>query len=298
MSETPLGSAEGKPAEAKASVRSDPPPEDLKRERDAFIQQFFRRGAQLSEELLSDIGKLREQVRGLEAENARLRAQVASDDAIRELLRKIENLEEEKRVLVAHAHRSPISTDEFSSRFGELERELDSLGMLHVANVQLHAATSVRRAFRSLRELLAQFLGAAQFAVFWEVESPTPGSSVLVPISTEGLSTKEARDFLIDDSPAAAAYTRSQLWSDTSADPSHGSIERPAVVIPLSMAQARVGAIVIFRTMPQKVSFDSADIELFKLLSTQAAPAIVHAHLFAQSGRKTPGVQAFIDQED
>ena len=33
---------------------SDRPPDDLKKERDAFIQQFFRKGAQLTEELLKE----------------------------------------------------------------------------------------------------------------------------------------------------------------------------------------------------------------------------------------------------
>lgn len=274
-------------------LRSDPPPEDLKRERDTFIQQFFRRGAQLSEELLSDIEALRAQVRDLEAENARLRSQVASDQAIRELLGKIEGLEEEKRKLVAQSLRPPQPGDEFARRFAELEAELASLGTLHIANLQLHAATTPRRAFKSLRELLAQFLGAAQFGVFWEAEG-----GAIVPVSVEGLTKREARELVLDETPAGARYARSELWVDGENDPSLGEVRRPAVVIPMTMSSQRLGAIVIFKTLSQKTQFEPTDFELFKLLSTQAAPAIVHAYLFAEVGRRAPGVQAFIDQED
>lgn len=281
------------PDEARGGLRSDPPPEDLKRERDTFIQQFFRRGAQLSEELLSDIERLRLQVRDLEADNARLRSQVASDQAIRELIRKIEDLEEEKRKLIAQSVRPPHEGEAFSHRFAELESELASLGTLHIANLQLHAATTPRRAFKSLRELLAQFLGAAQFAVYWEAE----GGSI-VPISVEGLTKREARELMLDEIPAGARYIRSEIWVDNERDPSSGDLKRPAVVIPITMSSQRLGAIVIFKTLSQKTHFEATDFELFKLLSTQAAPAIVHAYLFAETGRRAPGVQAFIDQED
>jgi hypothetical protein len=275
------------------AVRSDPPPEDLKRERDTFIQQFFRRGAQLSEELLGDIERLREQVRELEAENARLRAQLASDTAIRDLLRKIDELEEEKRQLLIQSTRSSGgAADEFAERFAMLEAELANLGTLHVASVQLHASTTVRRAFRNLRELLAQFLGAAQFGVYWEADDAT-----LVPINVEGISTKEARAAAIEETPAGVAYQRGEIFIDD-LDASLGSLGRPAALIPLMMSSQRLGAIVIFRTLSQKTRFEASDFGLLKLLSTQAGAAIVHAYLFSQVGRRAPTVQAFIDQED
>ena len=289
MSEPPTKDAG--PAGSKA-VRSDPPPEDLKRERDTFIQQFFRRGAQLSEELLGDIERLREQVRDLESENAKLRSQIASDTAIRDLLKKIEHLEEEKRHLLLQANHGGGAGEEFSHRFAELEAELAHLGTLHVASVQLHASTTVRRAFRNLRELLAQFLGAAQFAVYWEAEDAT-----LVPINVESISSKEARAVVFEDTPAGAAYHRSEIFIDDG-DTAVGSVRRPAALIPLMMSSQRLGAIVVFRTLPQKTRIEPADFGLLKLLSTQAAAAIVHAHLFSQAGRRAPTVQAFIDQED
>jgi hypothetical protein len=82
---------------------SDRPPEDLKKERDAFIQQFFRKGAQFTEELLKENERLRERIGDLEHENGKLRAHLASDEAIRDLIRKIEDLEREKQELLGRA---------------------------------------------------------------------------------------------------------------------------------------------------------------------------------------------------
>ncbi len=273
--------------------RSDPPVEDLKRERDAFIQQFFRRGAQISEELLGEMEKLREEIQSLEAENARLKAHVASDDAIKRLLIKIKELEVEKEELIAHSIRPPSANDEFAERFAEVENELANLGTLHIAGLQLHTGTTVRRALRNIKELCAQFLGAAQFVVYLA----TDDGSALVPISVDGLSQKEAREISVDDH-VGKAFASGQITYEKNADPSKGSIDSPAAVIPIGVSGHIMGAIAIFRTLPQKTSFVGVDHELFKLLAAQAGPALVHARLFEDAGRRVPGVQSFIDQED
>src|SRR5215813_7719116 len=96
------------------STPSDRPPEDLKKERDAFIQQFFRKGAQFTEELLKENERLRDRINDLEHDNSKLRAHLASDEAIRELLRKIEDLEREKQDLLSQSARAEAVKDNFT----------------------------------------------------------------------------------------------------------------------------------------------------------------------------------------
>ncbi len=275
-------------------LRSDPPMEDLKRERDAFIQQFFRRGAQISEELLADMERLRGEVQLLESDNARLRQHLASDDAMKQLLTKIQQLETEKEEIIAKSVRPSPGHEEYSARFAEMENELADLGTLHVAGLQLHTGTTVRRAIRNIKELAAQFLGAQQFAIF----VATDDGSALVPIGVEGLTQKEARTTSADDGVVFSSYTKNQMFVDPRGEPSSGTVEAPAAVIPIAMAGRSMGAIAIFRTLPQKTAFTGVDHELFKLLAAQAAPALVNARLFTDAGRRVPGAQAFIDQED
>src|SRR3984957_10333916 len=87
------------------SRRSDRPDQvvaaELKEKRDAFLQTFFKRGAELTDELLGENGRLREKLSRLETENATLKTQLASDNAIRDLLKKIEELEREKARLLS-----------------------------------------------------------------------------------------------------------------------------------------------------------------------------------------------------
>ena len=106
---------------------SDRPPEDLKKERDAFIQQFFRKGAQFTEDLLKENERLRERIADLEQENGRMRAHLASDEAIRDLLRKIEELEHEKKDLVNRSVRAEAVKDNFTTMYEEVEGELAEL---------------------------------------------------------------------------------------------------------------------------------------------------------------------------
>ena len=68
------------------SRKSDRPEQvvaaELKEKRDAFLQTFFKRGAELTDELLGENGRLRDRLSRLEAENASLKTQLASDNAI------------------------------------------------------------------------------------------------------------------------------------------------------------------------------------------------------------------------
>src|SRR4051794_3192608 len=90
------------PGDPRAAKPADgPATESLLEKRDSFIHTFFKKGAELTEQLLREDDKLRVRLREVEAENAALRAQVASDDAIRDLLTKIAGLETEKRELLS-----------------------------------------------------------------------------------------------------------------------------------------------------------------------------------------------------
>src|SRR3954464_7102201 len=102
-------------------TQSDRPPDDLKKERDAFIQQFFKKGAQFTEELLKENERLRERISELEGENSRLRTHLASDEAIRDLLRKIEELEDEKKELLTRSRRAEEDEDVYTEQYAEVE---------------------------------------------------------------------------------------------------------------------------------------------------------------------------------
>jgi predicted RNase H-like nuclease (RuvC/YqgF family) len=273
---------------------SDRPPEDLKKERDAFIQQFFRKGAQFTEELLKENERLRDRINDLEHENSKLRAHLASDEAIRELIRKIEDLEREKQDLLGRSARAEAVKDNFTQMYEEVEGELANFANLYVATAQLHSARSVRNVLRALKELLAQLLGAAAFAVYFVSDD----GEHLVAIASEGVDVADVNRVSAHQGPIGRAFTSGELVYDVARDVSNASLEDPVALIPLHMDGRVHGVIAIFGTLPQKTEFVTIDRELFKLLGVQAAPALVNARIFTDAGRKVPTIRAFVDLED
>jgi predicted RNase H-like nuclease (RuvC/YqgF family) len=273
---------------------SDRPPEDLKKERDAFIQQFFRKGAQFTEELLKENERLRDRINDLEHENSKLRAHLASDEAIRELIRKIEDLEREKQDLLGRSARAEAVKDNFTQMYEEVEGELANFANLYVATAQLHSARSVRNVLRALKELLAQLLGAAAFAVYFVSDD----GEHLVAIASEGVDVADIARVSAHQGPIGRAFTSGELAYDVARDVSKASLEDPVALIPMHIDGRVHGVIAIFGTLPQKTEFVTIDRELFKLLGAQAAPALVNARIFTDAGRKVPTIQAFVDLED
>lgn len=273
---------------------SDRPPDDLKKERDAFIQQFFRKGAQFTEELLKENERLRDRIADLEHENGKLRAHLASDEAIRDLIRKIEDLEREKQELVSRSARAEAVKDNFTALYQEVEGELANFANLYVATAQLHSARGVRGVLRALKELLAQLLGAAAFAVYFVSDD----GEELVALASEGVDTADVARLPAKQGSIGAAFASGEVVYDGSRDVSRRSLTDPVALIPLHIDGRVHGIIVIFGTLPQKTEFVAIDRELFKLLGAQAAPALVNARLFTDAGRKVPGIQAFVDLED
>jgi hypothetical protein len=276
------------------SPPSERPPEDLTKERDAFIEQFFRKGAQFTEDLLSENKRLHDRIAELEAQNSKLRAHLASDTAMRDLLTKIEELEREKLELINRSSHMEAVTSNYTSRFSEVEDELSNLANLYVATTQIYSGHSVRAVLRTLKELLAQFLGAASYAIYIISED----KKELVAVASEGINRAEIARLPANEGPLGETFLKGELFFERNGDTSKGTVESPAAVIPLGLDAYTVGVIAIFATLTQKTEFGRVDSELFKLLGDHAGAALVSARLFTDAGRKVPIVQAFLDSED
>jgi putative methionine-R-sulfoxide reductase with GAF domain len=268
---------------------SDAPGPDLKNERDQFLKKFTR-GAKLTEEFLREVEQLQDRLRNLEAENAGLRAKVQADEAIRELLSKIDRLETEKRELLSRYHRVEAVNSEFTARVQEVEHEFANLANLFVASNQLHSSLSPRGVTRRIKEVLAQLVGAERYCMYLANSDNTE----LIPIAFEGVAGSSLTPMKIDDSELGQALLKGTAQVSDN-DPTEGSMARPAAIIPLIVDEKTVGVIAIFSTLAQKKRFDTVDFELFKLLGQHAAAALVSASLFAHTDRKLPGLEAFLD---
>lgn len=271
------------------SPSSDAPGTDLKTERDEFLKKFSR-GPQLTEDFVREHERMQSRLQDLENENAGLRAKVEADQAVRELLQKIERLEGEKSELVSRFRQAEAATTEFTARVQEVESEFANLANLFVASNQIHSSLSPRGVTRRIKEVLAQLVGAERYAMYLV----NPEGEDLIPIASEGVPGSELVPVRIAGTRIGDVLKKGSA-SVADSDPSKGTLQNPPAVIPLTVDDRVVGTIAIFSTLAQKNKFDTVDFELFKLLGQHAAQALVAASLFAQAEHKLPGLEAFLD---
>jgi hypothetical protein len=276
--------------EKPGGVDSDSPPPDLRSERDKFVKTFTR-GSRLTDEFIHDYERLLDRLQDLETENAALRARVAADRAVRELVTKIEKLESEKSELLSRTSKAEATTNQFTARVQEVETEFSNLANLYVASNQLHSSLSPRGVTRRIKEVLAQLVGAECYSMYLVNGEGTE----LVPIASEGVPGGKLTPVPVAGTRLGDVQRTGAAAVDEEGDPSRGALDQPAAVIPLSVDDRVVGVIAIFSTLAQKTRFDAVDFELFKLLGQQAALALVSASLFAQGDRRLPGLEAFLD---
>ncbi len=264
---------------------SDAPPPDLSRERDELLRNLTK-GSQLTRDFLNAYDTLQQQVLELQGENARLKATLEADDAIKKLILKIEALERDKERLLSRMSRVEAAAAT-SPSLPELEAELSNFANLHVAANTLHSTLSPRGTVRRLKEILEQLIGVEAYVVYLCTE-PTK----LIPITAEGLANGENAE----DMPRArigevVASGVSSILDDS--DPSQGTIGSPPALIPLSIDDTVVGVLAIVRSLAHKKQLTTVDFELFKLLGLHAAAALMASGLYANAGRILPHAEAF-----
>ena len=265
-----------------AARPSDAPGTDLNEE-----LKNLTRGAVGTRRLMAEHKQLLSRVGSLEEENARLRAAVEAEDAIRELLGKIETLEQEKNALLRDFRAAEAKTSGFDTRFAELEAELSQLANLFVANNCLHSTLSLRAVGRRVTEVLEQLIGVAAYVLYIS----DPQTEALKEVSKFGLSADE-------DSATALSVAEDVIRSGKaritgSSDTSQGTLANPAALLPLVVDEQTVGLICIVRTLDHKDRFATVDFELFRLLGQHMGLALMGAGLYSQADRKLPAPATF-----
>ncbi len=259
--------------------RASDVPMDLLKEREAFVRSFLKKGVEYTELLLRENRELREELDEVRNENARLRSQVASDDAIRDLLRTVERLEAERRALLDRSKQLERFEAEHEHRQAQIEQEMNDLANLYVASFQLHASLSVRRVVRHLQDMVGQLVGADAFVIY--VIDDAAGR--IVPIAHEHVEPSEVRALELGEGPVGEACMTG-LRRLRELDVHRIDRSDPVAVIPLLADGKPVGAVEIVRLLEQKNGWASVDHELFELLAAHAGAALIAANLYEQAG--------------
>ena len=264
-------------------------------EQKEFIQSFFKRASEFTEELLRENEKLRFRAMQLEAEVASRPRPVSTGAepaaaALRDLVSRIEELERERAELRSRFANVATDGSDFERRYKEIERENNNLANLYVASFQLHSTLDLAEVRKVIVEILLNLIGAKVFAVLLLDEK----QGVLRPLATAGLAAGALPVLRPGEGVIGGAVLsgRSEMF-----DNYHGpvDIERPAFVTPLRIRDKIVGAIAVWEFLKQKPGIEDVDHELFNLLAAHAASALQGARLATELRDHAPPLWDAVD---
>ncbi len=153
---------------------------------------------------------------------------------------------------------------------------------LGVARKRLAESKDEKDAIEGLREIVANLLGSEEFALF-TVNRGIAASKVWwsFGIDLEGYDLLRA----LGDA-GRQRLMRGECHVEPSGSERSGAVEKVEAFVPIRSGNQTVAILAIFRLLPQKIGFDKSDIELFKLLSEEAAQP-----LFGPNSRSKPVIE-------
>lgn len=256
-------------------------------ERGEFVETFFRKGAEFTSQLLNELKRLQLHAERLKTENAELRHHLASEEAIHELLDKIDRLEKEKQQLSQHVEGETKKNDDFAEKYSEVERELDMMANLYVALSQLHSKFEPKEMLGVIEQLLAQFIGVGSFIIY--LRRDDSGRRVLEPVHAYHCRDVGGIVAWNDGAVGEAAASKMNFVADLQ----DRDETIPIACIPMVFGDETIGVISILDFFEQKTQFEEIDFEFFKLLATHSASAIVAAGLMADADSMGTGLRRY-----
>ncbi|MCG8557531.1 MAG: GAF domain-containing protein [Proteobacteria bacterium] len=244
-------------------------------EREAFVRTFLRRGVEFTADFVREYQALKDQNARLRQDNAELRAQMASDDVLRDLAARLEGIEQERQRLVARSRQLEQSNREHEGRHAQVERELDDMANLYVASFQLHSSLTVPRVVQHLCELLEQFIGAKGYVLYLLDREGRQAR----PVHARGLAIAQIQAEVLGDGAIGEACITGLAWM-VDQPARGGSPSSPLAIIPLGLEGKTIGALTVFQLLQQKQRWAPIDKELFELLAAHFSTALVAANLY------------------
>jgi hypothetical protein len=194
---------------------------------------------------------------------------------IRELLDEQAQLRrelDELRADLARRERQEAQVRRFEEQFSDVERQNSNLAALYAASYQLHTP---RRAevLAAIHEIVINLIGCEELAVLG-----LGRGGELRALSQMGCDPLRLAALRSDDGVLGRALELAMPVTD-------GPDGRGVTVgVPLVVGGRRIGAIVMFRLLPQKPQLEPFDHELLMLLATHAATALYCSELHEREG--------------
>ena len=255
--------------------------------------QLFKKGAEFTQDLLKENERLRFRIVKLEEtlkEHGPASGGPISDEANR-LLKKIEELEQEKAEILGRVRRVEEENQDFANRYVEIEEENNMLANLYIASFQLHSTLDFKEVTQIILEIVINLIGGEEFGVLLLDEK----TNRLEPVACEGLELGQLPSVGVGQGIIGASVKSGENYFIDTMEEYQRDFLKPMVCIPLKIKEHVIGVIVIYKLLTQKDQFTNVDYELFSLLAGHAATAIFSSRLYSESERKLSTIQGFID---
>ncbi len=159
---------------------------------------------------------------------------------------------------------------------------------LATARQRLAECSGQTDAIEGLREIVANFLGSEELGLF----TVDRGSATFQAYWSLGIDPEK---YDLGQALGDAGLRRvmsGECHVDLTAGDRSGATAKVQAFVPIRFANQTVAILAILRLLPQKLAFDGSDMELFKLLSHEAATPLFAKSVHSSLVGKEPGMKA------
>ncbi|HET7747682.1 MAG TPA: GAF domain-containing protein, partial [Vicinamibacteria bacterium] len=216
-------------------------PDDPNRKSQEFFSMFLK-AKEFTEELLKENERLRFKIASLETG-----APPAADDRVKDLNKRVRELEERLAEMEARYRKVEEENKEFADRYIEIEEQNNNLANLYVASYQLHSTLDYKEVVRIVQEIVINLIGAEAFHIFMVSEK----TGRLELEASEGQTAPVTSLALGDGVIGNAAKTGENHFAESVAYREPTPFDRPIAVIPLKIKESVIGVISINKLLVQ-----------------------------------------------
>jgi hypothetical protein len=159
---------------------------------------------------------------------------------------------------------------------------------LGAARKRLAESNGQEDAIEGLREIVANFLGSEEMGLF-RVDR---GTATFQVFWSFGIDLEEYDLLRALGDAGLQRVMRGECHVEFEARERPGEVAKAQAFVPISVADRTIAILAILRLLPQKAAFDKSDMELFKLLSDEAAKPLFGPTGYARRGPDGSGMRA------
>lgn len=171
--------------------------------------------------------------------------------------------------------------DEAEVRLQKAEARNNHLLETLIATSQLQQAKGFEEAKKVLQEILVNFVGATDFSIAMVSEA----GDRLMPVIAVGLSKESVAGIDLSEGVVGKCVQSDKPFTADSLIVMDKVVpEQPRVVVPLKLANKRVGLLLCYRFLGHKTEVRAAELQLYQMLSTTILVSLLAARLISKSG--------------